>query len=27
VLQVPLESVWGVEDAMAQGTDPKGIGV
>jgi hypothetical protein len=27
VLQVPLESVWGVEDAMVQGTDPKGIGV
>jgi hypothetical protein len=27
VLQSLLESVWGVEGAMVQGTDPKGIGV
>jgi len=27
LLQLPLESVWGVGDAMVQGTGPKGIGL
>ena len=26
-LQSPFESVWGLEDAIVQGTDPKGIGL